>query len=1089
MSQSRLLPPSPASARSFGWTVGWIGLLLLTAIALRWPGLEKQVWNLDEGSTFTMAQIVRDGGVLYRDAADNRTPLVPYAKALILTFTGDWNIRSMHLALAAMLGLTAVWIWRIGRAAGDEATGLAGAAWFTLLSFVMLTVVDTMSAHTGWFLIFFSGLGMWAFVVAWSRDSAPLALLAGSAFALAALAKQPGLLDAGVCIVICLLGLWTDPGQWRKPVRLMASLIAGLGWPLIATYAFFSIHGAWDDFLRYAWNYNTQLYVPEVPALERLYGIRVPFLLAAQNAPFALLAGVGAAIGLLVRVVPPLVRRSAPLPVLSWLILGWSASGLASTVLSGRDFAHYSIQILPGLSLAGGWLSVQIWRLARLWRPAARRGLRTVLGLGLASLVATAVYRTTTFDTRESLSQDIGRIIQVHTQEDERIFVWGYEPELHVFAQRLPSTRFVYAVFLTGLIPWTNLDPLQDTRYAIVPGSWDDFWRDFNARPPAMIIDTRGNRGFLKYPLRDTGELWQSIERDYVEVTNAEARGLGYALYRRTADLDANARPLPPVSETLALSGPTEGGLDRPTRLQITPPQGTTAVTLFVKGEPYRRVTWPPHESGPLVFHVAGADLGEGRHRVQAAIEGSVHAASPAHELRITTSSTELKFVDGPAIILADQRIAPLAAEAFNGEPLVWRESSGQWFAHAPAKMVYARPPELATLEFSFGISADAYTGRREQKTDGVEVIVSFANDQGAETELYRRRLDPVERPADRGMITGHLVFPGMESGRVTFLVTPGPRNSPAFDWTLWSDMAGARSPMHLLFRQKELPLIAYEAALGMSYLEYAGRKVLLNHAPTSFSFKQEPGMSELAGEFGLLDSAWHGPVKSAGAIFEVEQVRADGNRNVLLSRTLLPATTPADRGVQSFRVAVPPADRAVLRFVTRPADAGNNAFNHTFWHGLVAADFIATLPSHAGPLHSLASNAPHGLAVMDEEGRDVLFAHAPSEMVFPLPPEGGQLTGEIGLIRRAYTDGGQSDGVVFTATVEYDQTPARELYRRHLNPSALPADRGSHGFAVTLPAGEGARLILRTAPAPDGRLDYTWGYWHGLSLAHPNTP
>jgi len=114
MSQSRLLPPSPASARSFGWTVGWIGLLLLTAIALRWPGLEKQVWNLDEGSTFTMAQIVRDGGVLYRDAADNRTPLVPYAKALILTFTGDWNIRSMHLALAAMLGLTAVWIWRIG---------------------------------------------------------------------------------------------------------------------------------------------------------------------------------------------------------------------------------------------------------------------------------------------------------------------------------------------------------------------------------------------------------------------------------------------------------------------------------------------------------------------------------------------------------------------------------------------------------------------------------------------------------------------------------------------------------------------------------------------------------------------------------------------------------------------------------------------------------------------------------------------------------------------------------------------------------------------------------------------------------------
>ncbi|MCC6414936.1 MAG: hypothetical protein IT582_03390 [Opitutaceae bacterium] len=138
-------------------------LLVVTALALRAPGMARQIWNLDEASTFTMAEIVRDGGVLYRDAADNRTPLVPYLKAGIFALVGDWNVTGAHWLVAAMLGLTAVWLWRLARAAGDAATGRWGAVFFTLLSFTYLTVMDTMTAHTGWFLVFFSALAhmMW----------------------------------------------------------------------------------------------------------------------------------------------------------------------------------------------------------------------------------------------------------------------------------------------------------------------------------------------------------------------------------------------------------------------------------------------------------------------------------------------------------------------------------------------------------------------------------------------------------------------------------------------------------------------------------------------------------------------------------------------------------------------------------------------------------------------------------------------------------------------------------------------------------------------------------------------------------------
>lgn len=71
-------------------------LLVAGTLAVRWPVLDRKIWNLDERSTITMAQQILDGQVLFRDAADNRTPLVPYVKALVLAVAGDWNARAIH---------------------------------------------------------------------------------------------------------------------------------------------------------------------------------------------------------------------------------------------------------------------------------------------------------------------------------------------------------------------------------------------------------------------------------------------------------------------------------------------------------------------------------------------------------------------------------------------------------------------------------------------------------------------------------------------------------------------------------------------------------------------------------------------------------------------------------------------------------------------------------------------------------------------------------------------------------------------------------------------------------------------------------
>jgi len=1062
--------------------------LVAAACGLRWPGLGKTIWNLDEGSTFTMAEIVRDGGVLYRDAADNRTPLVPYVKALILSVVGDWNIRGAHIVVAIMLGLTAVWLWRLGRRCGDGAAGAMGAIYFTFLSFIMLDPADTMAAHTGWFLVFFSALGMWAFVSALARTSGFPAFLAGTAFALAALAKQPGVLDWGVCLVLCALFSRTTPERRRDGGRLAGMLALGFIWPLLATYGYFAVHGAWSDLVEYAWTYNTKFYVPEVPFGERLLGIRTPLQLAKDNAPVAFGLGVAAAFWLLARALPDLWRRRTPeFNVLPWLILGWTASGLASTVLSGRTFAHYSIQVLPGLSLACGWITVRLWESTGRWRAIVPRlggwVIRAGLAAGLLGMAWAAIHRGRTFDLSDGISRDIGLVIKERTAPTDRIFVWGYEPELHVFSERLPNTRFVYSVFLTGLIPWTNLDARKNTDYAIVPGSWDAFWHDFTRRPPAMIVDTHGNRGFLKYPLRKQTRLWEIIEKEYAEVAVDYASARGYSLYQRASAAPAAEPAMPPAGRPLPLSAPAQCP-STTVGVETTAPNDTTAVDLYVDGRPYRRIENHDRKEVQVSFFLVGSDLAPGEHGIQVvARSANGDMVSSVHKLTVVPKDTVPPHFDGPALTFAGREITPVESETMNGRPVSLWGDNGQWAADAPSRLVYPRPEGLNQLEFTFGMRPGSYDGSNPQKTDGVDVTVYFEDKTGWQIELYHRRVDPVARAEDRTLVTGHAALPGLSGGKIILLVTPGPMNNPAFDWFYWRRISGDAPFIDCEFRGRRLVPAELEAELGTARMDFRGQKVELMHAPSHFAFRQVPGMTNLSGQFGMLDESWQGPQQSNGALFEIEQILPDATHKMLFARTLFPANKPDDRGLQGFQIPLPFVEGSLIRLSTRAADPANNSFNYTFWSGLKVAEFSAHLLFEGREILSLHSEAVNGLNYLGEGGETVLFAHAPSQVVFPLEAGARRLEGTIGIVSGAYTDKGKTDGVVFVVELESSDGARRGIFRRYLNPRDNPGDRGGVPFTVDLPELPAGRLILRTECAPSGRLDFAWSYWGRLQL------
>ena len=124
MPKQRLLPPLV------------LALLLGTVLWLRGPSFAIPLWNVDESIHAAVARTLLDGGTLYRDAIDQRTPLTYYAVAAIFGVAGANNLFAVRLVLAGLIAFTAFGLFLLGRRQGIEAlahhdvAGRAGAGHF-----------------------------------------------------------------------------------------------------------------------------------------------------------------------------------------------------------------------------------------------------------------------------------------------------------------------------------------------------------------------------------------------------------------------------------------------------------------------------------------------------------------------------------------------------------------------------------------------------------------------------------------------------------------------------------------------------------------------------------------------------------------------------------------------------------------------------------------------------------------------------------------------------------------------------------------------------------------------------------------------
>jgi 4-amino-4-deoxy-L-arabinose transferase and related glycosyltransferases of PMT family len=792
----------------------WLVTLLVgTALAvwifwLRAPSFGVTMWNVDETIHSAAARVLLEGGVMYRDAIDQRTPLTYYAFAAIFKVAGLNNLFAVRVVIAAMIVAIAVLLFVLGRRLRNPATGLFAAFIYAALTSYLLFPGDLYAAHTEWFVALFTTLGGVLFLTSRSLPSNRRAAAIGICFALAFLSKQPALTDLGAPLgTLLYLGL-ARVFPWREILRRGLALLAGFTVLTGLVVLLLVAAGAGSAFLFYAFTYNLAYYGPEVTWSARLLSPSSFFLRLAEHYPLVLVAGLASAAAIALR-----IAQFRPSPAIAahrgrecYLLL-WCATSLVGAMSSGRDYDHYFFQCLPPFSLMAAWLpGLLIEHLRNAERERAASSLRRAL-LWLATLPAAALAfnllatppaaRRVTFPPLDP-ALPIAAFIREHSQPADRIFAWGYNPDIYLYADRSPASRFLYCSFQTGLIPWTNEDPSIDTAYAIVPGSMDTLLADLAKNDPAFIIDcgVGPHRRFTKYPLKNFTPLRDFVEARYVQIDPARYLPYGFRLWMRKAPpAAAPVTPSPSHATPPSVWGPSRVGTGTSlfTVAHELPSPDLTRLSLLLNDAEVAAVAFPPATSMNIQVPLTFDAPTETPHRLQALAHFSdgTHSLGAPLELTVVPLDTRAETQSAFSLPRLAGSVPAEGVRALFDPRVDIDDGRTRTFAlHAPSFISYTVPPDTRAIRGRFGLPPGAYAPENPGPSDGADFIIRAVDASGTTHTLLHRTLDPARNPADRPTQSFHLSFDHLTAPlRLEFEITAGPTGNAASDWTFWSDL------------------------------------------------------------------------------------------------------------------------------------------------------------------------------------------------------------------------------------------------------------------------------------------------------------
>jgi hypothetical protein len=443
--------PGPSARQTFLLVAG---LILITA-AVRTPLLNIPL-ERDEGEYAYIAWRLSHNELPYRDWVDQKPPAIFWVYRAALALPLD-PIRAVHLAALLFSAASSCALFFLAWRFMNRFWAFMAAVLFILLS--ADPFAQGTAANTEIFMLLPLILSQIAFlkVADHPRNGLPM-LVCGALIGIAIAFKQVAAVNW--LLLIALYPMLAAPEKrWRGAVAFaiwsLSGLFAIVG--ILALY-FRTRHGL-GPLIDNVFTHNLE-YIGAMTWSDRF---QFCFETVARLARTETLVWIFSAAGLIALIVAGKGKSFV-------FLTGWLVTSMIGVSASGYFFSHYFQQLLPPLVLiaifGAQWLSeVPPWRSS--WIPRALFGLllvvlplKTLWPFWFSYAPADAVRTIYPGNFFAEMPDFAARIAHV-TSSEQRVFVFGAEPELLFYAQRVSATRYIFLFPLYG--PYRNAREKQIT--------------------------------------------------------------------------------------------------------------------------------------------------------------------------------------------------------------------------------------------------------------------------------------------------------------------------------------------------------------------------------------------------------------------------------------------------------------------------------------------------------------------------------------------------------------------------------------------------------------------------------------------------
>jgi len=462
---------------------GIIALIVLFVVALRLRLLSMPL-ERDEGEFAYMGQLMLRGIPPYQMAYNMKLPGIYAAYALIMAVFGQ-TASGIHLGLLLVNSATTLLVFLLAKRLCDTFAGLIAGASFAVLS--INPMVLGPSAHATQFILLPALGGILVLLTAMKSEKTHYFFWSGLLLGLSFIMKQQGIFFIIFSVLYFSIMRFTKTktasGRFALQMRL---LLYGAITPLVVTWVVLYISGVFETFwfwtVTYASRYGTQESFTDGLKLLRHQGAKVM-----GGSP--VLWGVSSA-GLVVLF---LDRRAKT----TLLFTGGFLLFSFLSVCPGLYFReHYFVLMLPAAAILIGVAMSFLCRCVS--RVKAWPQLQVLITVLFLSAVFSDIYPLREFFFYLPPSQacrymygfnpfpesmEIAQYIKNHTKLSDRIAVFGSEPQIYFYSQRLSATGYVYTYPLMEHHPYVSrmqqamIKEIEQTKPAYlvvvnIPTSW-----------------------------------------------------------------------------------------------------------------------------------------------------------------------------------------------------------------------------------------------------------------------------------------------------------------------------------------------------------------------------------------------------------------------------------------------------------------------------------------------------------------------------------------------------------------------------------------------------------------------------------------